>query len=143
MNVLERVRIARREGDLASFLAAVPFMAAMGMRMSPRGDEVVGELPFAPAWIGNYTIEALHGGTLGALLESTAIVQLLWTRDREVLPRLVNITLQYLRTGRAVDTFARAEILKEGRRVAVVRAEAWQEDPARPIASAQMHFLLR
>ena len=115
---------------------------AMGMRMSLQDRAVVGTLPFRPPLVGNYVVQALHGGTLAALLESTAIVQLLWARDRATLPRLVNITVQYLRSGKATDTHARATILKEGRRVAVVRAEAWQEDPDRPKASAQMHFLL-
>jgi acyl-coenzyme A thioesterase PaaI-like protein len=41
-----------------------------------------------------------------------------------------------------VETFARAIITKHGRRVANVRAEAWQDDPARPVAAAHAHFLL-
>jgi acyl-coenzyme A thioesterase PaaI-like protein len=47
-----------------------------------------------------------------------------------------------LRSGRAVDTFAAGRVTKQGRRVANVRVEAWQDDPARPIAAAHGHFLL-
>jgi acyl-coenzyme A thioesterase PaaI-like protein len=42
-----------------------------------------------------------------------------------------------------MDTYGRAEITKQGRRVATVRAEAWQDDRSRPIAAAHGHFLLQ
>ena len=38
---------------------------------------------------------------------------------------------------------AQAIITKHGRRVANVRAEAWQEDRSKPIAAMHGHFLLR
>jgi acyl-coenzyme A thioesterase PaaI-like protein len=50
--------------------------------------------------------------------------------------------VDYLRTGRAVDTYAKGTITKHGRRVANVRVDAWQDDRDRPIASAHAHFLL-
>jgi acyl-coenzyme A thioesterase PaaI-like protein len=58
------------------------------------------------------------------------------------LPRPINVTVAYLRTGRPVDVFARAEISRAGRRIAHVQAEAWQESRSRPIASLTAHFLL-
>jgi acyl-coenzyme A thioesterase PaaI-like protein len=59
-----------------------------------------------------------------------------------VLPKTINITIDYLRSGRTVDTFARGVITRHGRRVANVRVEAWQDDPERPIAIAYAHFLI-
>ena len=41
-----------------------------------------------------------------------------------------------------VDTRARAEIIRLGRRIANLEIRAWQEDEARPIALARMNFLL-
>jgi acyl-coenzyme A thioesterase PaaI-like protein len=75
-------------------------------------------------------------------LESVALLQLIWSLDAPTLPRTVNTSIDYLRSGRAKDTFARGRITKQGRRVANVRAEAWQDDPERPIAAAHGHFLL-
>ena len=92
--------------------------------------------------IGNAALPALHGGSLGALLESTAHFQLLWDAETVVLPKTIDITVDYLRTGRPVDSWARAIITRQGRRVANVRVEAWQEDRARPIAIAHGHFLI-
>ncbi|WP_290818359.1 PaaI family thioesterase [Ferrovibrio sp.] len=84
----------------------------------------------------------MHGGVVGALLESAAIVQLIWSADADRIPKIIDLQVDYLRSARPVETFARAIITKHGRRVANVRAEAWQDDPARPVAAAHAHFLL-
>ncbi len=59
-----------------------------------------------------------------------------------VLPKTIDITVDYLRSGRAVDTWAKGILTRQGRRVANVRVEAWQEDRLRPIAIAHGHFLI-
>jgi acyl-coenzyme A thioesterase PaaI-like protein len=41
-----------------------------------------------------------------------------------------------------VATDGRAIVTRQGRRVANVRAEIWQEEKSRPIAAAHGHFLL-
>ncbi|MCC6522604.1 MAG: PaaI family thioesterase [Polyangiaceae bacterium] len=104
--------------------------------------ELVGKMRYADHLIGNPALPALHGGAIGALLESTAIFQILWDAETIVLPKTVNITVDYLRSGRPLDTFARGIITKHGRRVVNVRVEAWQEDRTRPIALANGHFLI-
>ena len=40
------------------------------------------------------------------------------------------------------DRFAKARIVKLGRRTANLSIEAWQDDPARPIASAVMNVMV-
>ena len=42
-----------------------------------------------------------------------------------------------------LDTFARVSIVKQGRRVVAFEAQAYQDDPALPIASCYGHFKLR
>ncbi len=61
----------------------------------------------------------------------------------EFLPKTIDISFEYLRSGKPRDTFAQATITKHGRRVANVRVVAWQEDPSRPIAAAHGHFLIK
>ena len=51
--------------------------------------------------------------------------------------------INYLRSGRALDSYAKVSISKQGRRVVAFEAQAWQDDPAKPIASAFGHFMLR
>ena len=97
---------------------------------------------FADHLIGNPTLPALHGGTLGALLESAAIFELLWRAETIVLPKTITITVDYLRSGGPVDTHARGVITRHGRRVANVRVEAWQADRATPVATAHANLLV-
>lgn len=134
---------ARTSGDFTRLVQAVPFSRFVGISMS-RGpdDSMVGTLAFAPHLVGNSFIPALHGGALGALLESTAVFGLIAETQAEHPPRIISITIEYLRSARTVDTFARAEIIRQGRRVATVRATAWQEDAAKPVAAANAQFLL-
>ena len=58
-------------------------------------------------------------------------------------PKPIGLTINYLRSGRALDSYARVSIVKQGRRVVAFEAQAWQDDPAKPIASAFGHFMLR
>ena len=87
----------------------------------------------------------LHGGAIGGLLEMAAIVALRTAlAERGAVPRLkpVNLTVEFLRGGTEQRTFAVGRVTRAGRRIANVSAEAWQDDPARPIASAWMNVLL-
>ncbi|MSP52245.1 MAG: PaaI family thioesterase, partial [Alphaproteobacteria bacterium] len=58
------------------------------------------------------------------------------------IPKTINMSIDYLRPGRPLDTFARGSVTKQGRRIVNVRVEAWQDAPDRPIAAANAHFLL-
>ena len=138
---------ARRTGDFGPMVEAVPYARFLGISVEPGPTgELLARLRSAPHVVGNALLPALHGGAISALLESAAIFGLLWeTREAEVLatPRTISITIEYLRSARTVDTLARAEITRHGRRVAAVRTVAWQEDPSKPVAAANVHFLLK
>ncbi len=140
--LIEHVRRARETGELGPLVDAIPYARFLGIGMEKRGEEIIGKLRYADHLIGNSLLPALHGGTLGALLESTAIFTLLVGTETLRVPKTITITVEYLRTGRAQDTFARAEFTRLGRRIASVRSFAWQDDPKRPIAAANASFLL-
>nr|WP_255500870.1 PaaI family thioesterase [Caulobacter sp. 17J80-11] len=112
------------------------------MRAELAGDEMTAIMPFAEHLIGNPLLPALHGGVTGAFMELTAMAQLAIVERRPRLPRPIGVTVQYLRSGRPLTTYARAQIKKAGRRIANVHVEAWQETRAAPIASLHAHFLL-
>ncbi|MGZ3422449.1 MAG: PaaI family thioesterase [Polyangiales bacterium] len=133
---------AKRTGDWSAIVGAIPYARFINLSVSVSSGELICTMKFEDKLVGNYTIPALHGGTLGGLLESTAVFALLHAQETVVLPKIVNVTVDYLRSGRAVDTYAAANITRQGRRVASVQAFAWQEDRNRPIASANAHFLL-
>lgn len=127
---------------MSALLDRVPYARFLGLESRQDGDILTVTMPFADRLIGNPMLPALHGGSTAALLELTAVAQVALTWPRLRLPRPINVTVAYLRSGRPVDVHARARISKAGRRVAHVLAEAWQEDEAHPIASLTAHFLV-
>jgi acyl-coenzyme A thioesterase PaaI-like protein len=75
-------------------------------------------------------------------MEMTALAQLSIREPLERQPRTIDVTIEYLRPGRALTTFARADVRKVGRRIANVHVEAWQESRASPVSALRGHFLL-
>jgi uncharacterized protein (TIGR00369 family) len=119
--------------------AQSPFARWLGICI---GEDGTLKMPFSPKIIGNPIIPAIHGGMTGAFLETTAIVGV--TRELGVAPpKPIGLTINYLRSGRALDSFASVSIVKQGRRIVAFEAQAWQDDRAKPIASAFGHFMLR
>jgi uncharacterized protein (TIGR00369 family) len=132
---------------LQTMLARVPYARFLGIRAELAGDEMTAILPYAHHLIGNPTLPAIHGGVLGAFMEMTALAQLSIAQESggermARQPKPIDVTVEYLRSGRPVDTFARAQITRMGRRIANVRVEAWQAERAAPIAALHGHFLL-
>lgn len=126
--------------DPAGPFANSPFARCLGIRI---GEDDTLVMPFSPKIIGNPILPAIHGGMTGAFLETTAIVGLTRELGVQKPPKPIGLTINYLRSGRALDSFAKVSIVKQGRRVVAFEAQAWQDDPAKPIASAFGHFMLR
>jgi uncharacterized protein (TIGR00369 family) len=127
---------------LNAFLARTPYARFLGVRAELAGDEMTAVLPFDPKLIGNAKWQALHGGVLGAFMEMTALAQLALSEDLPRLPKAVDVTIEYLKTGRPQTTFARADLRKVGKRIANVHVEAWQDQRSQPVAALRGHFLL-
>jgi uncharacterized protein (TIGR00369 family) len=138
----ERLAEAKASGNVQGILDAVPYSQFLGLQASLQGGELITTMRYADHLIGNPALPALHGGTLGALLESAAIFELLWRAETIVLPKTITFTVDFLRSGAARDTYASATITRQGRRVANVRVEAWQQDRATPVATAHAIFLV-
>ncbi len=151
---------AERDALLARLADSVPYNRLLGVRFDRLGDELTGRMPFRDGLVGNPVLPAIHGGVTGSFLEITALMQLAWDRILAALeaggdpaeralsgrfppyPKTIDITIDYLRSGRPRETFARATVQKAGRRVANLHVEAWQESRARPIAMLRGNFLM-
>jgi len=127
---------------MSALLDAMPYARFLGLQSEMEDEVLTVIMPFADHLIGDPMLPALHGGSTAALLEMTAIAQVALVYPRLRLPRPIDVTVSYLRSGRPQDVFARARISRAGRRVAHVLAEAWQGDAAQPIASLTANFLL-
>lgn len=131
-----------RADEIDAILKIMPFAQTLGMRCEVLGDEMTAILPFQEKLIGNIAIRALHGGAIASFLELTAMLQVFLVSDMARPPRPVNLTIDYLRQGHAKDLYARAYVLKMGRRLVSVRAEAWQENRAEPVTALMAHFMV-
>ncbi|MFN7176711.1 MAG: PaaI family thioesterase [Thermaurantiacus sp.] len=118
-------------------LEAPPYARLLGLA---EGEGNVLLMPFATHLIG--APGRLHGGAIAGLLELAAHRALLREVGRGTQLKQINITVDFLREGRLEDTQAEGRILKLGRRVANLHAEAWQGDRSRPIAAARMNILV-
>ena len=126
--------------DPAGLFANSPFACWLGIRDHDDGTLV---MPFSPRIVGNPILPAIHGGITGAFLETTAIVGVARELGASATPKPIGLTVNYLRSGRALDTYASVSIVKQGMRIVAFEAQAWQDDRSKPIASAFGHFMLR
>ncbi|MGR3662720.1 MAG: PaaI family thioesterase [Paracoccaceae bacterium] len=150
----------RRDGALNALVGSVPFIRFLGITFERRGDELTATLPYADKLIGNPMIPALHGGATAAFLEVTAIIELSWATlwdDMEAgqidpssvagsgmpsLPKTIDFSVDYLRSGLPRDAYARARVVRSGRRYASVHVEGWQDNRSRLFVQASGHFLM-
>ncbi|MEM0943344.1 MAG: PaaI family thioesterase [Pseudomonadota bacterium] len=151
---------AERQEVLAALMERVPYNGFIGCSFERMGDELTARLPFSMRNVGNPMLPAIHGGVIGAFLEITAHGQLSWSQVQQVLdgggagaeeirtgkfpplPKTIDVSIDYLRSGRPRTTYARATVQKRGRRVANVHVTAWQDERDRPIAMLRGNFLM-
>ena len=121
-----------------------PYAKALGiMHESSDGGVPVLRVEFSDAVQGRPG--ALHGGAISGLLETAGYAllrDLLIQGNRAPAMKPINLTVQFLAAGKPRPTFAKARVVKLGRRTANLSVEAWQDDPARPIASAVMNVMI-
>ena len=150
----------RRDAALRALVDGVPYIRFLGISFDRRGDELTGVLHYDEKLIGNPGLPALHGGATAAFLEVTATMTLCWATlwdDLEAgridvatlsasqptrLPKTIDFTVDYLRSGLPRDAYARARVNRSGRRYASVHVEGWQDNRDRLFAQATGHFLM-
>lgn len=124
----------------SGLFANSPFARCLGIRVADGG---VLHMPFSRKIIGNPVLPAIHGGITGAFLETTAIVGVARELGSTTPPKPIGLTINYLRSGRGLDSFANVSIVRQGQRIVAFQAQAWQDDATKPIATAFGHFKLR
>lgn len=147
----------RRDAALGRLVDGVPYIQFLGIQFDRRGDELTAVLPYSEMLIGNPLLPAIHGGVTAAFLEVAAIIELSWSSQWEqmedgtldpaagglmALPKTIDFSVDYLRSGLPRDAYARARINRSGRRYASVHVEAWQDNRSRLFAQATGHFLM-
>jgi len=129
------------EAQVKSVLSRMPYAKLIGVKPLLMGHELTLIMPYSQDVIGNPVLPALHGGAVSAFMELTAITQLALQGGHTKLPKPVGVNIDYLRRGKPMDTYARALVAREGKRVANVRVRAWQESFNEPISMLHGHFM--
>ena len=115
-----------------------PYARSLGMFVESSGE-------YAPVLAIDFAANvegrpgAFHGGATSGLLETAGYAALrheLERSAREHRLKPVNMTVQFLSAGREKRCFAQGRVTRLGRRNANIEVEAWQDDRARPIATA-------
>ena len=150
----------RRDVALRRLVASIPYVNFMGIYFERRGDELTAIMPFRDDLVGNPALPALHGGATAAFLEIASVIELTWSTlwnaiendhmapdDIKIgktllMPKTIDFTVDYLRSGLPRDGYARARINRVGRRYASVSVEAWQDNRSRLFATASGHFIV-
>ena len=121
-----------------------PYATALGIHIGREEDGMpVLAVDFTDRMMGRPGF--LHGGAMSGLMEMAAVAALraeMERRGENMRLKPVNVQVEFMRGGTQQVTYALGNVTRAGRRVALVNAEAWQDDRKKPIALAQMKILL-
>ncbi|MGI9283483.1 MAG: PaaI family thioesterase [Endozoicomonas sp.] len=133
---------ARATSDYSNLTELLPYAKKIGMRCQSLGDDALFVLPENKGNTGNPVLPALHGGVLGGFMEMSAAIHLMLFMDEPKIPKIVDFSIDYLRSSRIQDVFAECRVVRQGSRIANVSITAWQSRRETPVATARGHFRL-
>ncbi len=127
---------------LALWIEKVPYATYLGIKAEVADGDITFILPENESLVGNPSLPALHGGVVGAFMEQAAAFELVAKMKNPVLPKIIDFSLDYLRPVRLKEAYAKCTVTRQGKMVANVSITVWQEDTAKPNATARAHFLI-
>ena len=142
MNLSELIKREPDADTLALWLKRIPYARYLGVQASTDTNGILFILPENESLVGNAMLPAVHGGVVGGFMEQAAALHLIAKMDHPLIPKTINFSLDYLRPTRLRDTYARCTLTRQGKQVANVSINAWQDDPETPCAIARAHFLI-
>ena len=134
--------VIRQMGD--QLIHASPQAKALGMSLvSVEHAEAVLKIAFKPELVGDPDTGVVAGGVVTTLLDQTC-GQAIWAALPEYLSiATLDLRIDYMRPAKpGADIYAHAHCYRLTRSVAFVRAQAYDESPDDPIATAQAAFML-
>ena len=132
-----------RKAELArQFIEAIPHSRTLGMQLVTVGDGVAeAVMPYREELVGDPSTGVIAGGAVSALLDTCGGAAVMSHPDAVSGTATLDLRIDYMRgatPGQAVR--ARATCYHMTRSVAFVRAVAWDDDEARPVATAAGAF---
>lgn len=128
-----------------SAVRLLPYADFLGIRIAGERDGApLLAMPYADGLAG--AAGRLHGGAIAGFLEIAAVAAIDATleepADARSIFKPVSVTLDFMRPGLAAETYAAGKVIRIGATIANVVVEAWQDNPARPIAAGRMNLAI-
>jgi uncharacterized protein (TIGR00369 family) len=136
--------IARMARINRSFAELVPHNAALGLVLLELGASLaVYRLPYDRRLIGNPETGVLHGGAISSLMDACCGSAVFMALAQPMPIATLDLRIDYLAPATPErDVIARADCYRVTRNVAFVRAVAFHDDEAQPVAAAAGAFML-
>jgi uncharacterized protein (TIGR00369 family) len=129
-----------------AFRDGVPHNAALGLEMvdvGPGEGYATMRLPYSESLVGDPATGVLHGGAISSLIDATCGAAVFMKLTRPLAIATLDLRIDYLKPATpGLAVFARADTIKLTRNVGFVRALAYHEDAADPIAAATGTFMI-
>ncbi|WP_114416338.1 PaaI family thioesterase [Marinospirillum perlucidum] len=125
-----------------SWFDLIPYAQMLGVEAVELEGSLAFQLQEKSSNVGNPLLPALHGGVVAAFMETAAILNVMAYSGGERVPKVIDFSIDYLRSARLKPTWAVCEVGRLGKRIVNVSVTAWQ-DSAReqPIALARAHLV--
>ncbi|MFZ9949874.1 MAG: PaaI family thioesterase [Gemmobacter sp.] len=127
-----------------AFIEALPHARALDMRIEACGAAGV---EMSMAWdarfVGDPETGVIHGGAVSALMDTAAGTMAMFSRDPPAVTATLGLRIDYMRSATPGERVrCRAVCFHRMRSVAFIRVTAWDDDAARPVATATGSFTL-
>ena len=129
---------------IAQALESLPHNAKLGIRMVELAPGCCTTyVEFRPELVGNPSRGVLHGGVVTTLVDATAGAAVYASIPRDTSLATLDMRIDYLKpTLPGKRLYATAELYRLTRRIAFVRASAYQDYPANQVANCVASFMI-
>lgn len=129
---------------MAQVMSGAPQAKALGIDLVSIGDDdAVLKVPYREDLVGDPDTGVIAGGVVTTLLDHTCGYAVFVALKEPIPIVTLDLRIDYMRPAEPhLDLFAHAHCYKLTRSVAFVRAQAYERDPADPVATVQAAFML-
>lgn len=128
--------------NLQQRIETIPYAVSLGI-MVLNEEEFSFKIPYQNKFIGNYILQAWHGGVLCSFLEISATLSAMKHSSLEKMPKVINVNYNFFRPALAKkDLFVQNRLVKAGKRILHIEGAVYQDTLEKPCAILHSNFLI-